>query len=84
MPSGSATVPSRPSYTAGCPPTNWFSDDVMCRDLDKFGYQHFISRSYVHHAGSQSIGRDSQKLMDAPREWIKENRPEYYKEWYGS
>jgi len=66
------------------PPTNWFSDDVMCRDLDKFGYQHFISRSYVHHAGSQSIGRDFQKLIDAPREWIKENRPEYYKEWYGS
>jgi hypothetical protein len=66
------------------PPINWFSDDVICKDLEKFGYQHFISRSYVHHAGSQSIGRDFQKLMDGPREWIKENRPQYFKEWYES
>lgn len=64
------------------PPINWFSDDVICKDLEKFGYQHFISRSYVHHAGSQSIGHDFKKLMDGPREWIKENRPQYFKEWY--
>lgn len=64
------------------PPINWFSDDVMCKDLIKAGYLNFISRSYVHHVGSQSIGRDFQKLMDGPREWIKENRPEYFKEWY--
>jgi len=64
------------------PPINWFSDDVMCKDLIKAGYLNFISRSYVHHVGSQSIGRDFKKLMDAPREWIKENRPEYFKEWY--
>ena len=69
-------------FKAKFPPTNWFSDDVMCKDLGKMGYQHFVSRSYVHHAGSQTIGRDFQKLMDAPKEWIKENRPEYYKEWY--
>jgi len=66
------------------PPINWFSDDVMCKDLNKMGYQNFVSRSYVHHVGSQTIGRDFQKLMDAPKEWIKENRPEYFKEWYGS
>jgi hypothetical protein len=66
------------------PPINWFSDDVMCKDLGALGYQHFISRSYVHHAGSQSIGRDFQKLMHDPKEWIQKNRPEYFKEWYGS
>jgi hypothetical protein len=64
------------------PPINWFSDDVLCKDLSKLGYEHFISRSYVHHAGSQTIGFDVQKLMDAPKEWIKTNRPDYYKEWY--
>jgi GT2 family glycosyltransferase len=64
------------------PPINWFSDDVICKDLTAAGYEHFVSRSYVHHAGSQTIGRDFQKLVDAPREWIKENRPQYFKEWY--
>jgi hypothetical protein len=68
--------------TAQFPPINWFSDDVMCKDLGKEGYQHFISRSFVHHVGSQTVGRDFQKLMDAPKEWIKENRPDYFKEWY--
>lgn len=66
------------------PPTNWFSDDVMCRDLGKFGYQHFISRSYVHHAGSQTIGLDYEKLLEEPKQWIENNRPEYFKEWYVS
>jgi len=66
------------------PPINWFSDDVICKDLGALGYQHFISRSYVHHAGSQSIGRDFVKLMNDPKEWIQKNRPEYFKEWYGS
>ena len=66
------------------PPINWFSDDVICKDLGALGYQHFISRAYVHHAGSQTIGRDFQKLMHDPKEWIQKNRPEYFKEWYGS
>lgn len=65
-------------------PINWFSDDVICKDLNAVGYQHFVSRSYVHHAGSQTIGRDYQELVNAPREWIKENRPQYYKDFYGS
>jgi len=64
------------------PPINWFSDDVMCKDLGKLGYQHFVSRSFVHHVGSQTIGRDFEKLMDSPKEWIKTNRPDYFKEWY--
>ena len=64
------------------PPINWFSDDVMCKDLEKLGYQNFVSRSYVHHVGSQTVGFDFRNLMDAPKEWIKENRPDYYKVWY--
>jgi len=64
------------------PPINWFSDDVMCKDLSKLGYEHFVSRSYIHHVGSQTVGLDFQKLMDGPKEWIKTNRPDYYEEWY--
>lgn len=64
------------------PPTNWFSDDVMCKDLNALGYRHFISRSYVHHAGSQSIGRNVEKHLADAKPWIEANRPEYFKEWY--
>ncbi len=64
------------------PPINWFSDDVICKDLNKFGYQHFVSRSYIHHVGSQTMGMDFDKNIEAPKEWIRTNRPEYFKEWY--
>jgi hypothetical protein len=64
------------------PPTNWYSDDIMCKDLTALGYRNFISRAYVHHAGSQSIGKDVMKHLEEAKPWIKENRPEYFKEWY--
>ena len=64
------------------PPINWFSDDVICRDLTAKGYRHFVSRSYVHHAGSQSIGRNVVKLLEDAKPWVEANRPEYFKEWY--
>ena len=65
------------------PPINWYSDDVICKDLNALGYRHFISRAYVHHAGSQSIGRNVEKHLEEAKPWIQENRPEYFKEWYG-
>ena len=64
------------------PPINWYSDDVICKDLNALGYRHFISRAYVHHAGSQSIGKDVMKQLEEAKPWIQENRPEYFKEWY--
>ena len=64
------------------PPINWYSDDVICKDLNALGYRHFISRAYVHHAGSQSIGRNVEKHLEEAKPWIQENRPEYFKEWY--
>jgi hypothetical protein len=64
------------------PPINWYSDDIQCIDMASKGYQHFISRSYVHHAGSQTIGMDNQKNHLDSESWIKDNRPELYKEWY--
>jgi GT2 family glycosyltransferase len=64
------------------PPINWYSDDIQCIDMASKGYQHFISRSYVHHAGSQTIGMDNQKNHLESESWIKDNRPELHKEWY--
>ncbi len=64
------------------PPINWYSDDVQCLDIQAKGYIHFVSRSYVHHVGSQTIGMDHQKNHFESESWIKENRPELYKRWY--
>jgi len=64
------------------PPTNWFSDDIMCHDLNNLGYKHYVSASYVHHVGSTSIGRDVMQLVQEAEPWIKENRPKYHKAWF--
>ena len=60
------------------PSTNWYSDNIICHDLNVAGYQHFVSRAYVHHAGSQTIGVDFKKCHEEPRAWIMENRPDMY------
>ena len=58
------------------PPINWYSDNVWCHDLSKLGFRHFVSRAYVHHAGSQTIGRDFKKLNEEALVWLRANRPE--------
>jgi hypothetical protein len=65
------------------PSTNWYSDNIICHDLNVAGYQHFVSRAYVHHAGSQTIGVDFKKSHEEPRAWIMENRPDMYELIYG-
>ena len=64
------------------PSTNWYSDNIICDDLSKAGYRHFVSTSYVHHAGSQTVGTDFQKCHEEPREWIRTNRPDVYEKYY--
>lgn len=64
------------------PPINWYSDDIQCIDMITKGYRHFVSRAYVHHAGSQTIGMDNQANHLAAEPWIKANRPELHKEWF--
>lgn len=59
------------------PPLNWFSDDIQCFDLERKGYRHYVSRAYVHHAGSQTVGRDNQRLYEEAMPWIRENRPQF-------
>jgi len=65
------------------PSTNWYSDNIICHDLNVAGYQHFVSRAYVHHAGSQTVGVDFKKCHEEPRAWILENRPDMYEAIYG-
>lgn len=57
----------------------WFSDDILCEDLNDLGYVHYISRSYVHHAGSQTIGENVHNLQSESIDWIARNRPETYR-----
>ena len=63
-------------------PINWYSDDVQCLEMMAIGYQHFISRAYVHHAGSQTVGMDHRKNHLEAEPWIKANKPDLHKVWY--
>jgi hypothetical protein len=64
------------------PPLNWYSDDVHCMDLIQKGYGHYVSASYVHHIGSNTIGMNAKQLHEDALPWLKENRPEYAKAWF--
>ena len=64
------------------PPINWYSDDVQCMDIQKKGFQHAISRAYVHHVGSQTCGFNAKELIQSAQPWIKANRPELYELWF--
>lgn len=64
------------------PPINWLSDDVQCIDILAKGYKNFVSRSYCHHVGSQTVGEDFEKCWREAEPWIKANRPDLYGRWY--
>ena len=65
-------------------PINWFSDDIQCLEIRANGYKNYVSRSYIHHVGSQTIGMDHGKNHREAEEWIKENMPELHKQWFSS
>jgi hypothetical protein len=64
------------------PPINWYSDDVQCLDMSAKGYRHFVSKSYIHHVGSTTIGQDNHKNHLAAEPWIRQNRPELHAIWF--
>ena len=64
-------------------PINWYSDDIQCLEISAAGYKNYISRSYVHHVGSQTIGMDHGKNDQEARSWIKECMPDFYVAWFG-
>ena len=69
----------------GFPPINFYSDNVACADMAENGFKHFLSRAYVHHVGSSTIGRgfgsDSKNTMEA-EDWLKLNRPLLHKRYF--
>jgi hypothetical protein len=69
--------------SAKFPSINWFSDNIICMDMAKAGFKHFVSRAYVHHAGSQTVGMDYEKCLEEPKSWLKANRPDMYDIFYG-
>ena len=64
------------------PPINWFSDDVNCVDLTEAGYRHFVSRAYVHHVGSNTIGQDQSANALAAKPWLQQHRPKLHDIWF--
>ena len=64
------------------PPLNWYSDDVHCVDLESAGFKNYLSRSYVHHVGSQTVGFNADELTKESIPWIRENRPKYAAAWF--
>ena len=65
-------------------PINWYSDDIQCLEMRANGFVNYISRSYVHHVGSQTIGMDHQKNDREAQAWIKIYMPELYEIWFKS
>jgi hypothetical protein len=78
-----AWISKKAFEAAKFPPLNWYSDDVMCEDLNRLGFHHFVSRAYVHHVGSQTVGTDYNRLNDEAMPWLRANRPEYVQQWFG-
>ena len=78
-----ATITREAWGVAKFPSTNWYSDNIVCHDLQRAGYKHFVSRAYVHHAGSQTVGMDYKQCHEEPRAWIKAHRPDMYGVIYG-
>lgn len=76
-----AWLPRLAYEQAPFPPLNWFSDDVMCADLVALGFSHWISRSYIHHVGSMTIGVDMQSNLQQSLPWMKSHRPHYLEQW---
>lgn len=66
------------------PPINWYSDDVQCFDMRKSGLKHYISRAYVHHVGSQSVGSDFDQCSIEALDWCREHRPDFIEYQFGS
>jgi hypothetical protein len=64
------------------PPINWFSDDVNCVDLAQSGHRHFVSRAYVHHVGSNTIGQDNTANAAAAKPWLQQHRPQLHDIWF--
>ena len=55
------------------PSINWYSDDIQCLKMRYKGLANFVSRSYVHHVGSSTIGMNHAKNHQEAMDWMKVN-----------
>lgn len=60
------------------PDCNWYSDDVVCADMRRNGFDHFISRAYIHHIGERSTGafKTGADLQREGVAWVQSHRPD--------
>jgi hypothetical protein len=58
-------------------PVNFFSDTLQCMQMRKSGLEHYVSRAYVHHVGSQSMKSYGDETKDA-LEILKVSHPQEY------
>lgn len=63
-------------------PINWYSDDIQCLEMKVNDCKHFVSTSYIHHVGSQTISMDHKKNDTEAKDWIKKNMPNLYAFWF--
>lgn len=75
-----AWMPKQAFQAVQFPPITWWSDDIICEDFDKAGFKLFVSRAYVHHVGSNTIGTDYERLKNQALPWVQANRPHYMQE----
>lgn len=75
-----AWMPKQAFEAVQFPPITWWSDDIICEDLTQAGFKMFVSRAYVHHVGSNTIGTDYDRLKNQALPWVQQNRPQYMKE----
>lgn len=66
------------------PPLNWYSDDVQCSDLEELGFENYVSASYVHHVGSQTVGVNAEMLTNQALPWLMKHRSKYVQRWFNS
>lgn len=66
------------------PPISFYSDDIWTQDLHDMGFFNYISRSYIHHAGSVTVGKNWWANHDAAMPWIKANRPDFINRTFGA
>ena len=64
--------------SGGFPPINWYSDNILCQEMQKNDYTVFVSRSYVHHLGEQTQGKNHDQLYQDSIKRLKGTRWDDY------
>jgi hypothetical protein len=68
------------------PDCNWYSDDILCYDMQKKGLNHYVSDAYVHHIGEHTCRKPGEVQADVYARlhldgysWVMQHRPDFAK-----